>query len=480
MSSQGIIPTDPDATNANEALWRGLALKALKGLGLETLHHTTPDGIDIAPLYMPSLKAQGSLKNEGVLCGARLDHSDTRQGLEQARSELQNGAQTLQLIGKYGVGSYGFGAASPIEHSEILAPLWQAYPTVICEIDAGKESARVAQSVLAKLSQGHAPAILHAGVDPLGSMAFDGTHHPRWAMELASDLDTLRTHSAPSPVPRPHDTWLCADGRIAHNTGATPAQELAYMLACGVSYLRMMCDQGITIEEAALKVLFRMSVDSDQLMSIAKLRAFRRLWGSVQQASDITPSPARLHVETSFRMMTDMDVHTNLIRTSLAAFSGIIGGADALTVLPFTQSLGLPETHARRLARNTTLILRDEAHLAQVQDPSLGSGVWEAITHELCLKAWSEFQCIEEEGGLYRSLENDHFPARVRQARDELKAQRKAGVMPFVGVELFAAPDDLPTDVVSPLCSKWADENQNGFYPLRLSQWAKYHDEATS
>jgi methylmalonyl-CoA mutase len=479
MSSHGDVSADLDAASPNEALWRGLALRALKGLGLETLTHTTADGIDIAPLYLSSQNAHRTLKKEGVICGARLDHPDMMQALDQAHLDIQNGAQNLQLIGHQGAGAYGFGATSPVKLAHALAPLWQKAPCPLsCEIDAGKESAAVAHALLAKITQGHVPTILHAGIDPLGSMALQSSYDPRWAMDLAGDLDHLRTDFGVSPVPRFNDTWFCADGRIPHNTGATPAQELAYALACGVSYLRMMSDQGITGEEAVSKILFRLSVDTDHIVSIAKLKAFRHVWARVLEASHIKPSPARLHGETSFRMMTHTDVHTNLIRTSLAVFSAIIGGVDALNVLPFTQALGLPEALARRLARNTALILRDEAHLAQVQDPTLGSGVWEAMTHELCLKAWAEFQRIEEEGGLYRSLQDDHFPARVRQARDDLKRQRQEGEIPLIGVDLFAAPYDFPVDVLAPLSSQWRDETQNSFYTLRLAQWAAYpHEE---
>jgi methylmalonyl-CoA mutase len=301
-------------------------------------------------------------------------------------------------------------------------------------------------------------------------MVRQGNADPTWAVVLARSLDMLRSLLGASPVERRGDTWLAVDGRILHNTGATPAQELAYMLACGVSYLRVMDDQGIDAAEAHQRLLFRMSVDADYVGSLAKLRAFRRCWARVQTACEVEVKPVCLHAQTAFRMMAHQDVHTNLIRSTCAALSGIVGGADVLTVLPFTQAVRLPDAQARRLARNTALILRDEAHVAHVHDPVAGAGLWEAHTHDLCQKAWGLFQEIEEEGGLYRSIQSGSFPSRVALSRAHLIEQRRSQRLPMVGMDIFP-PDNLERIDVSLISEEWIGETEKGFYTLRLPQF---------
>ncbi|BGE87007.1 hypothetical protein Ms3S1_34430 [Methylosinus sp. 3S-1] len=124
-------------------------------------------------------------------------------------------------------------------------------------------------------------------------------------------------------------------------------------------------------------------------------------------------------------MATRRDPWTNLLRATLATFGAAIGGADAVTVLPFTQALGTPDAFARRLARDTQLVLQDESHVHVVDDPAAGAGGMEALTEALAERGWSEFQKIEAEGGLAASLEKGALQARVAETADK-RAQNVA------------------------------------------------------
>src|SRR5690606_1566671 len=115
-------------------------------------------------------------------------------------------------------------------------------------------------------------------------------------------------------------------------------------------------------------------------------------------------SAATVHAETSWRMMAAADPETNILRSTIACFAAASGGADSISVLPHTIAHGLPEAFARRVARNTQLIMASESHVAFVADPSSGSGAMEALTDALCESAWEEFRAIEREGGILRSL----------------------------------------------------------------------------
>jgi methylmalonyl-CoA mutase N-terminal domain/subunit len=137
---------------------------------------------------------------------------------------------------------------------------------------------------------------------------------------------------------------------------------------------------------------------------------------------------ADAHAETAWRMMTRRDPWVNLLRSTVATFSAGIGGADTITVLPFTTALGLPDAFTRRIARNTQLILLEEAHLWRVAEPSAGSGSLEALTEALCRQAWRLFQELEREGGIVSSLIAGELQTRIaitRAAREHAIATRR-------------------------------------------------------
>jgi methylmalonyl-CoA mutase len=160
---------------------------------------------------------------------------------------------------------------------------------------------------------------------------------------------------------------------------------------------------------------------------MAKFRAARKLWARIEQACGLTPKPAMVTAETAWRMMTKHDPYVNMLRTTIAVAAAGLGGADAVTVLPHTAPLGLPDAFARRVARNTQLVLLEESNLARVGDPAAGSGALEAMTHELCTAAWAVFREIEQAGGAWAALETgliQRQAAAVRAERESAVARR--------------------------------------------------------
>src|SRR5262249_56466082 len=127
--------------------------------------------------------------------------------------------------------------------------------------------------------------------------------------------------------------------------------------------------------------------------------ALRRLWARVEEACGLSPHPAFVAAETAWRTMTQRDPYVNMLRSTVAVVAAGLGGADAITVLPHTAAIGLPDASARRIARNTQLILLEESNLAKVADPAAGSGGFESLTSVLCAAAWSLLQEIEKTGG---------------------------------------------------------------------------------
>jgi methylmalonyl-CoA mutase len=198
---------------------------------------------------------------------------------------------------------------------------------------------------------------------------------------------------------------VTVDGPAFHNRGASASWELAGSIGAGVGYLRLLSDGGIGVADALGQIAFRFAADDDQFMTIAKLRAARQVWARVAEvAGEPDAGAARVHAVTSLPMMARRDPWVNMLRTTVAAFSAGVGGADTVLVYPFDVAIagGFPGTaasFARRIARNTQLLLLEESHIGRVLDPAGGSWFVEDLTEALAGQAWKHFQDIESRGG---------------------------------------------------------------------------------
>jgi methylmalonyl-CoA mutase len=270
--------------------------------------------------------------------------------------------------------------------------------------------------------RGTAPATtnIRFGFDPIGSAALGGGSPSPWSSlgpRFSSAISELRDRGFRGP-------FAAADGRVIHNAGGSEAQELAYVLAVAIAYLRALEAGATTLNAARDMIYFRLAADTDQLLTVAKLRALRKLWARIEKACGLTPAAACIAADTAWRMMTKRDTYVNMVRSTIAVAAAGIGGADAVTVLPFTIAQGLPDRFARRIARNTQLVLLEEANLARVADPAAGAGGIEELTSRLCHAAWTQFQEVEQVGGAWRALEQGLIQRRVAAVR----AQREAAV----------------------------------------------------
>jgi methylmalonyl-CoA mutase len=333
----------------------------------------------------------------------RVDHPVPAKANEFALADLEGGADALTLVTPKALAARGFGVG--IDSIEDLDRTLGGVmlDLIHLRVDAGGHGRQMAALVLALAERrGHtlSELSLDLGLDPIGAMAAMGRMSASWDAMAQRMGDTLAHLTSKGFAGRA----FLADGRVYHEAGASEAQELAAVLATGLSYLRGLESAGHSLDAARRSLSFLLVADADEFLTVAKLRALRRLWARVEQACGLEPKPIRLHAETAWRMTTRRDPWVNMLRSTVAAFSAGIGGADAITVLPFTAPLGLPDAFARRVARNTQAILLDESNLARVADPAAGAGGFEALTDALCEKAWGLFQEIEREGGILESL----------------------------------------------------------------------------
>ena len=430
--------------------WRKLVDAVLKGAPFERLRSTTYDGLAIEPLAARRADAQPRSGRRGAApwqALARIDHPDPAEANAAALHELENGASGLALVFAGAVGDHGFGLPA---NERTLGRVLEGVDLgagIAVELDLTPPAEAVIDAALASGLVLSPPASnLRVGRDPLGAMAIAGGEARRWsedAPHFARRLAALAREGVAGPQ-------AAADGRVIHNAGGSEAQELAFVLAVATAYLRALEAEGVALDAARRMLFFRLCADADQFLTMAKFRALRKLWARVEVSCALAPAPALVSAETAWRMLAARDPHVNILRATIAVVAAALGGADAITVLPFTAARGLPDAFARRIARNTQLILLEESHLAKVADPAAGSGAVEVLTDELCGAAWKLFQEIEAAGGAAAALENGLIQRNVATIRAERAAAVARREEALTGVSIFP---DLDEPVVPVLAS---------------------------
>ncbi|MEM9355387.1 MAG: methylmalonyl-CoA mutase family protein [Pseudomonadota bacterium] len=454
-----------DFGQADDVQWRELVDKALKGADFEKrLVSRTQDNIALQPLYQQAPTAQPiTTARSGQPWGIaqRIDHPDPEQANSLALQDLENGANQLVVVEPGAVRSAGYGL--DISSSEALT---QALANVSLDMiglrveprDGGLASSSVVSKFVKASGYGAAKLSVNFGLDPLGCLMRTGTSEADWAGDLASTVSQLRTDGFECPL-------INCDMRPIHEAGGSETQELAAALAMGVAYLKALSENGLSLDEARSCLSWTVAIDADQFLSIAKLRALRLLWARVEEASGLDQRPIDIHAETAWRMMSRRDPAVNMLRTTMATAAASIGGADSISVLPYTLPLGLPNAFARRVARNTQTILMEESNLWRVADPAAGAGAYEAITDELCAAAWLDFQDIEREGGLAESFKAGGMQeriAKVRQHRDKQIATRKIALTGTSEFPNLAETDESVLEVAPKAATSVAEGERIG------------------
>jgi methylmalonyl-CoA mutase len=400
------LPTDEETVMTDEHhrqvehelhRWQTMALAVLRKAGRAGPEHVPGDvdrilaagtdhGGTIAPLYLsgPPAPALGGPLTPGSWDVRRKYHAGDP-GLRQA----------LAADGAAGVTSIWLTTPDAGALAEALPPVLQAGHPVV--LDAGEHTTGAAATLIAAADRD--PATRDAlrgnlGADPIGSALRHGG-----PADLAS-IPELIGHCAGRTGLRA----VVVDGTAFHDAGGGEADELGAALAAAVAYLRVLTGGGVPVAVALDQIEFRYAAGPDQFLSIAKLRAARLLWARVGTACGVQPTRQRQHAVTSRAMMTASAPLNNLVRTTVAAFAAVTGGADALTVLPYDTAGGDPQEQAQRLALTTQAVLRLEAHAARVHDPAAGSWYVEQLTRDLATAGWDWFQKLESNGGMVASL----------------------------------------------------------------------------
>lgn len=441
-----------DFPPASRSEWTRLVERELQGAPLEKLVTTLEEGLSVGPLYTaesaePQPDAAGlpgapPFVRGGVPVGDAprrwriLQPCDRADGA--AAEELRGGAGGLVL--RFARGARPGLALSTIDALErALDGVDLATSELVLDAGGRFFPAALALSALWKRRGVLAPRGSFAA-DPLGALAageaLPGT--PERAFALAARLVELAAEHG--------DEVLALEVSTAPYdlAGATLVQSLAFALASGVAHLRAAERAGIPPEATAPRLGFALHLGTELFPAVAQLRAARRLWCQVLVHAGVPASAQkmRIHAHTSARVLATRDPWVNMLRATVSSFAAAVGGADAITTPAFDAALGPASDSGRRVARNTQLILAEEAHLGHVLDPAGGSWFVERLTLELAERAWALFQEIERRGGMLLALESGW----VQQEVDRAHAARAQDVQkrrrPLTGVSEFPNLDE--------------------------------------
>jgi methylmalonyl-CoA mutase len=449
-----------DFPPADKAAWRDKATADLKGIPLDKLVVRTPEGLDLEPLYtrddaiapdargFPGLppyvrggEAVERVSRGWVVCQEH-DHPGVEAAAAAIAQDLRRGVTALWL--RLGL-AQGTRVLTLGDMDRLLDGVDLSQLPV--HLDGGPDALPAAAALVGLARQrGVALDALRGsfGYDPLGTLARDGTLASGLGGAFADLADLVAWARAHTPRVRP----VLVSTLPYHHAGATAVQELAYGVATGVAYLRALEGEGVSVDDAAPQLLFQVGVGGDFFMEVAKLRALRWVWskavavlGGGEAARNM-----RLHARTSRCTKSARDPWVNMLRGTAESFAAAVGGADSVACAPFDEALGPSDDFARRVARNTQLVLREEGHLHRVMDPAGGSFYVESLTERLARAAWDALRDLEGEGGMVQALSR----GRVLSALDDVRRQREKDVAtrraPVVGVSEFPnLHETLPT-----------------------------------
>ena len=456
--------------------WQALVAKVLKGADFERrLVRRTADGIPVLPLYTaadapppagppgtaPFTRGTAPAAAEAGGWDIRQHHlaGDPAATNAAILEDLEGGATSLQLR---------------LADAAAIAALDRILADVLLDLApiglaAGARGLEAAQALLALAERrGVAAAALRAdlGLDPFGTAVTGAAGEPGDTLSAAVELAKRVSATWPGSV------TLLADGRPYHAGGASEAQELAFAVATGIAYLRALSEAGLATPAAAAQIGFALATDADFFLSLTKFRALRRLWWRVLEVAGAAAAMPglRVHAETATRIYTRVDPHVNVLRGTVAAFAAAAGGAGSVTVLPFDHALGATAPLARRIARNTQLVLLEEAQLGRVQDPAGGSWAVERLTEELAAKAWALVQEVERQGGMLAALRQGWPQAQVAASRARREAEIASRKEPITGVSEFADLREPPQPGEPAAAQRHGGAGIAPIVPFRLAQ----------
>jgi len=439
--TQSIRPLAEGFAIPSDADWRALAISALKGAPFESLVRKTPDGIARGPLFTradleeacdpgapgaaPFIRGASPARDPFLPWGVRqrADLADPAEANAALLDDLAGGASEITLaIDPSGQRGVNVRSADDLARTldgvmADLAPVW-----------------------LAPVYESHEAGALFLGW--LDAQGYDRTAvRGGLGLTIPDDAGVQAALAALARYPAIRPVTIRAHG--VHEAGGSDVQELAFMCAAGATWMRALIDGGAGADAAAGALSVTLAADADVHLTIARLRAARRLWSRIMEAFGVSAEARAMtqHAVTGARMLSARDPYTNLIRNACAGLAASAGGADSVEVRPFTYAMGPSNRFARRLARNLQILLMEESHVGRTADPAGGGYLHETLASRLAQAAWTRFQEIEAEGGASALIASNRLAGDVQAMAEQRAARYARGAESLIGVNAYPELD---------------------------------------
>jgi methylmalonyl-CoA mutase len=427
--------------------WKRTAEESLKGKPLDSLQQATYENIVLKPLYTRkdilavSQYPGGEDLRRGITplgyvtdawkIAQQLSYTELAELKEKLKTALKSGQTALSFdISEEMIKTKGF-------LKQLIGEYYRQFPLAL---DAGKYYKQVLSALgdLPQTQEDSANIRGYAAADLLADISVSGTIPDHFSALLEEFSKTIQNANEKLPNVR----TVLVNTAVYHNGGANAVQELGIAAAAGAFYMNVLSDLGA--DHAINKLIFKFSIGSNFFMEIAKLRAARIIWNKIAEAYGVKENLRGMQItaETSEFTKTVYDPYVNLLRGGNEAFAAVTGGVQYLHVIPHDQLTG-SSAFSERIARNTQLILQEEAHLKKVIDPAGGSWYIEQLTNDLALKAWSFFQEIEANGGILEALKANWIQTKIADVYEKRKFDIFTRKQSIIGTNVYANVADM-------------------------------------
>lgn len=433
--------------------WKEKLVQDSKGKSYDDLTISTKDGIKVPPFFTNETFSKTST-NQNIALPFRKGNVGFLDLLDaESSSELQDQiAESLQF------GSAG--AVVPLSQFTSKTKLeWSAKDLQILFASANKTpgfelhflAGTKEDLVIDSLSHWNSPKGSLA-IDPIGTFVqcgeFGGEQEARFQKIVSA------FQKAPKEI-----STLVVSGNLLGESGATQVTEIGAILSWYREYVSYLLSKGLSIDSIAERTILKISVGTEYFLEIAKLRAFRGLLNQLLQAFGGTPESVtklKIHAITNPITYTHFDANTNLLRATTQTISGILGGAEYISIVPYTHATH-STTQSRRYARNTTHVLLNESYLEKVEDPSNGSYYVEYLTEQISKESWTSFQGLESSGGFLKNFQSGSIQKTIQQSFASAQEAFRSRKQTLLGVTQF------------PNTNETTDPSQY-YFPATLSQ----------
>ncbi|HSM56554.1 MAG TPA: methylmalonyl-CoA mutase family protein [Candidatus Sulfomarinibacteraceae bacterium] len=269
---------------------------------------------------------------------------------------------------------------------------------------------------------------------------------PRPSMRLITDVFDFCSREMP------HWNTISISGYHIREAGSTAAQEIAFTLANGVTYVQAALDTGLDVDQFCDQISFFFNAHNNFMEEVAKFRAARRLWARIMRqrfgAQDPRSWRLRFHTQTGGSTLTAQQPQNNIVRVALQALAAVMGGTQSLHTNGYDEALALPTEEAAKLALRTQQVIAHESGVPDTVDPLAGSYYLEALTDELEQRACAYLDTIEEMGGMLNAIESGYAQREIQEAAYEYQMALEAGEQEVVGVNRFVEEEEPDVDLL--------------------------------